>query len=416
MTNGKQLWVRTPDDRWAPVVVGAGEDPGLRSVNYWDGDQWLTPTWGKLIKNEKGQSSTELSSLQLRHDDLTFNQNGFNPNYDYLGNGQSEPFSPVNAAFNRLFYLWPRSSARRNPDWRVVSLLTKLPAISPSQGVGWSPNHKLPFWPIGVRTSKYQHTIAGAQMPEYTEDDTFIDDDEGALIVHDAKAYSDNPGNPFNNWVDERTYTYLDFQAIRARLKQNYAQRGADLVGQYTHIDDMQLRSVHLHGVKITMKVSLQCPTTVNTQEIANLVQFNVYERRFMQGMGPSSYTNPRWNLTSQLHEYGTDMVSASNLQYQIGGDMQLVNMTMHPGGYIWDHQYEQTWTATGVAGFVGFESFPESGMGINCRAAAQWSAYPPPPVIRSYWDCTMTVDRITLVYAKPGTTVPPEAGSTYLR
>lgn len=404
----KRVWIQTPAGQWAPVVVGAGEDPEIRSVNVWDGTKWMTPTWGKLIKDEKGQSSTQLSSYQLRTTaDVAYPPGDFNPNHDHFGIGDNfTPYSPIAGNFSRLFYLWPRTKTnRRSPDWRIVPLFYNLPKYPPSQAI-YTTTDLAQFWPFATKSTTI--TLTGDPTSGVTEDEAYGGAVDASQFLYDAQNYP-GPGS-LGTYHDRYVVSHLDLGAIHTRLKEKYAERGVDLVGQYTHIDDMELRDIRV-SMTVTLDATVEAPTSVDPQVLADAITFAVYSRGNNPGDGPVSYISQEWDTSADIHTAGGNSPLGADLVWEVSG-INHDSTVLLPGGVNWQNNYRQIVTfSTTLDG-----PWPENGLTFYPKASAAWTGSLPTGVTYAGFNMVASVNRLVLLYAKHGVSVPANAIEDYQR
>jgi len=267
-TSGKQLWIYTPDGRWAPVPVGAGEDTVIRSLNIYHGvnHRWMVPAWGYELVYRRGLTNTSLDALDVRAPARTWSTTPFNPNY--LTNSVVSSYSPMPSDYVRLFHL----VARGDPNWRIVPLL-RLTAAGP-------PSHSRMlldyFWPRGATVQHQVTEYADGSVTTldvvafYTHNSYHI---LCAVQVFDAYTISHSPF--LTRTSNFSTAGMIDFQVIRARLSAAYNQRSVDYTGQYAPMSQMTIRRVYVTGA-IVCSVTIVSSGTGGPL-LVNAVTFRIY-------------------------------------------------------------------------------------------------------------------------------------------
>jgi hypothetical protein len=265
-TQGKRLWMRSPDKRWIEVPVGAGQDPKVRSVNVWDGKQWITPTWGYLRWEEEGQYTEQIDSFDVHAPGVTWNAftfedqpNGlYNPNLWTKDSGGTS-YGTDHDGWLKLAPMWPRTSFRRDPNWRIVSLTRRIPMFPPTRTVELATDVGLAsFFPsvgylrdaTGYTPPPGGGTITSGPFAKTSE--------ETALELGSYTNISVDPTLAINDDSAKgvlRVACTIDLKAIRQRVHDEYPQRGIDYVGQYELFSLMSVRRIVLNG---TFNAALQ--------------------------------------------------------------------------------------------------------------------------------------------------------------
>lgn len=258
---GRRLWIRTEDNRWAPVPYGAGQDTNIKSVNIYNATlhKWMTPTWGQAERNRTHiEQNQQIPSLEVRAPGRTwtgFPANGgtFAPdNPNWISKETTTTWTPLHTDWIRLFHLRPKT----DPNWRIVPIGLALPDRIPNVAVNYNNtfiNQEYRyFWP-GVGYHQISEETRNGQVT-ITDDhfDAVTNPLIGAanLAQENSAAYS--PSQTANNFQYSRFHNRIagtiDLQAIRERLARQFPQQGVDYIGQYTHIDDMTIRRVIIRG------------------------------------------------------------------------------------------------------------------------------------------------------------------------
>lgn len=256
-TNGKRLWIRTPEGEWAPVPYGAGENDSIRSLNLWDGQKWVVPAWAwQLLKREPGLPAERREGLSVRAPGRNWNENGthvYNPTYLYPK--VNSQIRPEHTGYIRLFHTLPKN----DPNWRIVSCLEQLPTKVPNTTTAMldfrAEYYGTPY-PDKFDTLLF-FPFAGICY-EHLDDISPSGNGIAYGLLSGAGAYggsgslaeaqdlhSESKVDEFSTQVYMTKQSLLiDLKAIRQRLEKDYAQRDMYFSGQYTPIQQMTLRRV----------------------------------------------------------------------------------------------------------------------------------------------------------------------------
>lgn len=258
-TQGKRLWVRSPDGRWIPPPVCAGEDSNLRSLNIRSASKWLVP----VSRNDVTQSR----SLHLRAPGREWD-NASRENNTYIFN-DDQPYDntnhdPAPSNYIRLSYV----QARSDPTWRIVEIDTFM---KPAPFSTW-PGSLPPYGPYLVAGAGAQYGMESATWygtPQLDEDGLEsssrrrFDPDEiyPASVLDMCSVYQSreapliNPGPSAPNYYEldgpyrERyRQSLIDLQYLRAVLEQRHMENN-DYVGQLDPLSEQAVKRIVLEGL-----------------------------------------------------------------------------------------------------------------------------------------------------------------------
>lgn len=275
--SGHVLRIRTPDHRWIEVPYGGGQDTNLRSVNIWDGVQWLCPTWGRLLWVDMFTDPgllAEFSSLLYRSDRLVWvgaknqtspDRHEYNPTYRHHEAGSQQFTFSYEPKWVRLFYLTPRSVE----TYRIVPLNYPFPRQPPNRTLDYD-------WPSDARFSFQTMWPAFSRKAYLSEDGLPVTSLGGP--TSDWPTATQSPGNtlyqpgpnlpmlcasvyvhsvgPAKDWDGTRWSTdyrgslagMIDLKAIRQRISKVYDGQDVNYTGQKHPISGQELQWVIVKG------------------------------------------------------------------------------------------------------------------------------------------------------------------------
>jgi hypothetical protein len=279
------LHIRTPDHRWVEVPYGAGQDSKLRSVNVWNGDSWMCPTWGRLLWQDMFTDPgllADLDSLLYRPKNVVWtgwadhvnhvDTHVYNPTYRHHDPGSQQFTFSYEPAWIRLFYLTPRTE----PTYRIVPLNYPLPSRPPNRTLDYdlesdARNTFSTMWP----SFTYKADLSGDGLPASAIDnptadwgtathDTNITTYQGVNLPELCRSVYIHQVGPVIDWdFPLQTWTtdyrgslagMIDLKTIRQRLEDVYPEQDVTYTGQKNNIGNQELQWVI---VKFQIKVSL---------------------------------------------------------------------------------------------------------------------------------------------------------------
>lgn len=242
---GKRLWIRTPDNRWAPVPTGAGEDQSVRSFNVWDGKKWQTCTYFvPLYLRPDDYGNDKYNSLEVYAPGRNwhYGTGDFNPGTDVQRNTPN---------WIRLFWLAPR----KDPNWRMTQMCGAWPTETSSVSIQ---PQRFWFWPQGA-THDHEIFVRGEHVETFDSSYGLGGAPIGTAglvmcrVGHDDRvAYIPPAGGQSPQQIEFHDDVYstgmYDLNAIRQRMHDEFAERDFWYNNQYTHIDQMKIKRIVLHG------------------------------------------------------------------------------------------------------------------------------------------------------------------------
>lgn len=260
-----KLRVRTQDKRWIEVPYGAGQDTNIRSINIWNGFQWVCPTWGRLLWPDMSTDPgllANLNSLLFRKpagfswtgwsDSTDPNHHDNNPNYRTHDTSAQQWTLAYNANWERLFYLTPRT----DPTWRIVPLRYPLPRVVPNVTLDFDSSDS-----VRKFNSFYPSVISNTLVLDDGQANPDLSAANGNLVDMTAYPFQqtqlcqaqyihrDGPATDYNRttWVNDRRTSQVasvDFRVIRNRLETIFPQQDVNFTGQKNNIAHQSLRRV----------------------------------------------------------------------------------------------------------------------------------------------------------------------------
>lgn len=265
-TNGKQLWIRTPDGRWAEVPYGAGQDPVIRSVNIWDNKRkkWLVPTWPQSGGTDPSAqaNAADKDNLDVRAPGVSWRGEStvtllpaYNPNY--INKVSQQTYKPFHPGWVRFFHCWPK----RDPNWRILPFGMEFPERIPNVRINDAPlsqsgrREMVYFWPLGG--VKYRTDFTGGTPLVTIGGNTRSDIGLPSNFATASHAGFNTAGfESASNY--SRNSNTIDLQAIRERLDDDFPFQGVDYSNQYADIRLMKVKRIYVHGnIEITANAKI---------------------------------------------------------------------------------------------------------------------------------------------------------------
>lgn len=261
---GKRLWLRTHDNRWIEVPYGGSQDSNIKNLNIYDGQNWLCPTWGRLLWTDFFTDPgllTDFDSLQVHAPGVTWTDHKNNPTYRTHKIADTRQWTTGEEAnWIRLFYLAPRT----DPTWRIVPLHYPTPSRTPNITLDYEGGDYfsfLSFWPaVTFRTVYFFDGVLQQFLARSTVDLTYWQPGGVSEIVQytldqytDAAKQYEYRQLTYNTAVGTQVGC-IDLKSIRRKLGQTYRYQDITFTGQKNDIDNQQLRRVY---VKLTIQVQL---------------------------------------------------------------------------------------------------------------------------------------------------------------
>lgn len=264
-----KLRMRTKDKRWIPVPYGAGQDTNIRSVNIWNGTEWVCPTWGRLLWADIYTDLGLLANLDsfLFRKPAGFNWTGWedhvnapnahvnNPNYRTHDTSAQQWTIAYNANWERLFYVKPRT----DPTYRVVPLRYPLPSEPPNITLDLESADFYylfnSFYPAVIANTVYLDdgqintefgTWSAAEFPYYEYATAYLGLPvlcQGYLIHTDGPV-SDNYLHTYQTERRINSVANIDLTMIRQRLQAHFSEQDVNYTGQKHNIQHQQLNRV----------------------------------------------------------------------------------------------------------------------------------------------------------------------------
>lgn len=289
--HGYKLFIQGPLG-WTGPPTGDGVDDYLRSVNMWDGHQWLQLCYGG------GVSPTKLRQVNVKIPPLSVDYTSPTTNPMMTGqwttwvNGGSSGDIGEQQAFRvnwlPLFFLKPRV----DPAWRIVSLCGGYP-LRPQVNHNDSAN-PYPFYPRGgFLTSKYTKRLDTGAVTTQTSAVSMTRNDPDPQILcrvdtttfdQSAQDYltAHNAGYVTNTNIVSAGM--IDFLIIRRKLKEYFATCDPYFNGSY---DDMVLQ----HLIRVYIVADITFKLTIDGSPPAGIYS-NVRARVYMNTDVPYQFTS----------------------------------------------------------------------------------------------------------------------------
>lgn len=413
-TNGKRLWLRSKDKRWIEVPYGANQDHNIRSVNIWDGYQWVVPSWGWYFWQRLGYNffvNFPIDSLDVRAPGVKWPTNSieyshiFNPNY-IAPEENYPPFNVDNDDWLRLFHVEPRN----DPNWLIVPIRVLLPNRVPNQCLNLFDFHYYrAFWPAVGRTrglfTNGVETASGGFDAMYGARPLFF-------LVWSRKsnsnpAYHTGPG-PFPADSEFRDAGCLDFKAIRQRLVDSFPGQNTFLIGQYKPISEMLLRRAF---VKVTFHIDLSITAYQDPTVYLENVAFRIW-RQTNHSTVTIMHKDEDWGPDYREVQCPSAASPAGVLEYEIRGtdldfDAGVVGQDEHGNDIYLLTVYQElpdavVWTYT-APGEDNICFYPE---------IAGLPSVGDPQVVGNSAEFQVTLERVVLNYSVAGHDVPDDKQS----
>lgn len=289
--------IRTPDGRWIPIPLGAGEDAKLRSLNIYDGTQWQTATWAKhaiewelpTTQRWYGASipyDSDIPSLEVRAPGLDRSQTGgINPNS--IINGGTPLWKPANPNYFRITHTYPKV----DPTWRIIQLFDLHPIKPPSQ-VNWNGFSAI-FWALGGQraftdqngsTSMSAYAIGGEMIPQYYGVN-HSDVELASFTYYRAPAAHQR--------ITTTTSTTIDLKTIRQRLIDDFPERNIDFQAQYDPISDQTVKRI---CISVRADMILSYVVRVGNFSWFSQPRLRIYAAK-NAATSPVDPYNPQWGI-----------------------------------------------------------------------------------------------------------------------